>query len=907
MEMYIDHKSAQKRIFISYSREDQDFALNLATAIDEKVGKNSVWLDFFDLSAGDELAPRIAGGIQNAKWFILILSKSSIESRWVKYEASLATYTALEKDDFRIITIKLDDSPLPKFLEMEVKRRRYLEALGNESAIINEVVVAIGKDVFVRTKSSRLFLDRGKEADILQLASDDSKFIFISGMQGIGKSSLVEDVARTRFARPFIKINIRASHNTELLARQIISGCQQLQPDPSADDESLCLVALSNFKKEQQESGTFLFIDDAEYSLDDDNRFRPYMEKFLLKYADYDFEFPVLIVSNKKPYVSIDIEEKSHHLMVEGLPDDFIASCIIYWYSNSKKGDAILTKDQIQPIVGYLGGHPLAARLIASYLIVESPSALTRKQFVSNFKLRVAEYILRDILPYLSSIEIQILQAIAIVETGLTTEDLTAVQAIRKFSLSEIQETVSKLSHQLLVSQEADYLRLHPYIAEYFIKKSQMEGAYREIAKELAVKMYKKAMTAYSQLQTITNKEENIEKYVQLNQQLLRYASPAHRLLLISGNKEHADNIPYKFAGDIREMVFITYQRLHEYERSLEYANEWLEIEPTDLEIALYKARSLRQLGQLDVAEKYLLGLKNVSDRMAQAKIDRELGWISKNKNDLSGAVKYFRKAAVRKPNQLPVYPLALADLASALILQATSVGYENNSTDQMYKEAVDLLDEARYLLPRFDENHLRVYIDALMHVDKDQEALKLLDDALDEQPDDPHLCLKKADILCKSRKSLDYAIELTQTAIKGRIDKGYITMANIQIEKKEYKEALDTIRFYKPKQPRDKLFADTIRVKALIALGRFSEAREILESLTHFKDSYVEHARILNEIKNAEQELFNQKYSEARQLIALAFSLLEDAERQFGKRASFTDLKSSAQRVNAQLRRLGA
>jgi tetratricopeptide (TPR) repeat protein len=902
----MDHKNAEKQIFISYSQEDQEFALDLATSIEKKTGKDSVWIDLFDLSAGDELAPRIAGGIQSAKWFILILSKSSIESRWVKYEASLATYTALEKDDFRIITIRLDDSPLPKFLEMEVKRRRYLEAFRDKEAVMTEVVDAIGKDVFVRTKSSRLFLDRGQESDNLQLASDDAKFIFVTGMQGIGKSSLVEETARTKFARPFIKINIRASHNTELLARQIISGCQEPQPDSSLDDETMCRESLSILKVEQQKSGTFLFIDDAENSLDDDNRFRPYMENFLLKYAEYEFDFPVLIVSSRKPYVSIDLENKSHYLMVEQLPDDFIASCIIYWYSSSKGPNATITKDQIQPIVRYVGGHPLAARLIASYLIVESPSSLTNKQFVSNFKLRVAEYMLRDILPHLSDGEIKILQTIAIAETGLTTEDLTAIKEIRRFSVSELQETVSKLSHQLLITQEADYLRLHPYLGEFFVKRSQMEGTYRETAKELSERMYKKAMAAFSQLQTISEKEKDIKKYVQLSQQLLRYASPAHRLLLIAGNKERAGNIPYRFSGDIREMVFITYQRLHEYERSLEYADEWLKIEPTDLEIALYRARSLRQLGKLDDAERYLINIKNVSDRIAQAKIDRELGWIARNKNDLSSAIKHFRRAAVRRPDQRPVYPLALADLASAYILNADSMGYENSDTDQMYKEAVDLLDEARDLLPRFDENHLRVYIDALMHVGRDQEALRLLDDALEEQPDDPHLCLKKADILCKSRQDLDNALDLARIAIKGRIDKAYITMANIQIEKREYADALDTLKYYKPKNPRDRLFTETVRVKALISLGKFSEVRDILDSLKHFNDPYIEHERILNEVRNAEQELFNQKYAEARRLVTLALLLLENAEKKFPGRTSFGDIKSTAQRIDIQLTDMG-
>lgn len=97
----------EKSIFISHSSKDESVSLEIATALEDRFGKEKVWIDFFNLSVGDELLPVISKAIGKAKWFILIASKTSMKSSWVKHEAKLALFRSIEKQDFRIITKKL--------------------------------------------------------------------------------------------------------------------------------------------------------------------------------------------------------------------------------------------------------------------------------------------------------------------------------------------------------------------------------------------------------------------------------------------------------------------------------------------------------------------------------------------------------------------------------------------------------------------------------------------------------------------------------------------------------------------------------------------------------------------------------------------------------------------------------
>lgn len=91
-------------LFISYAREDTETARMIAERAKEF--GFTVWWDR-KMAAGADLHAVIEGQIRGAKRVIVIWSKNSVKSRWVRDEAELAT-----RDD-KLIPICIDDSEPP--------------------------------------------------------------------------------------------------------------------------------------------------------------------------------------------------------------------------------------------------------------------------------------------------------------------------------------------------------------------------------------------------------------------------------------------------------------------------------------------------------------------------------------------------------------------------------------------------------------------------------------------------------------------------------------------------------------------------------------------------------------------------------------------------------------------------
>lgn len=109
----MDHadKHQEKRIFISYSDADRDTAGELARSLHAK-GEN-VWWDQWEILAGDSLVQKIfEEGLSNASAFVILLSKHSVQSKWVREELDLATINRIAGLT-RTIPVLIDDVDVP--------------------------------------------------------------------------------------------------------------------------------------------------------------------------------------------------------------------------------------------------------------------------------------------------------------------------------------------------------------------------------------------------------------------------------------------------------------------------------------------------------------------------------------------------------------------------------------------------------------------------------------------------------------------------------------------------------------------------------------------------------------------------------------------------------------------------
>lgn len=96
---------ASQFAFISYCSADAEFVNRLAVALRE----DGVWVDIWNMDLGDPLPTKIEAGIAEASEFVLVLSRASLNSRWVKYESHMAVIRAIEDSNFRIVVLRIDD------------------------------------------------------------------------------------------------------------------------------------------------------------------------------------------------------------------------------------------------------------------------------------------------------------------------------------------------------------------------------------------------------------------------------------------------------------------------------------------------------------------------------------------------------------------------------------------------------------------------------------------------------------------------------------------------------------------------------------------------------------------------------------------------------------------------------
>jgi predicted metal-dependent hydrolase len=101
-------------VFISYNHIDSDFVDKLAL---ELIRNNvKVWRDEWKISVGDSIINAIESGIKGASFLIIVISKNSNQSRWVKKELNAALIREIEDKKINILPVVIDDCEIPLFL-----------------------------------------------------------------------------------------------------------------------------------------------------------------------------------------------------------------------------------------------------------------------------------------------------------------------------------------------------------------------------------------------------------------------------------------------------------------------------------------------------------------------------------------------------------------------------------------------------------------------------------------------------------------------------------------------------------------------------------------------------------------------------------------------------------------------
>ena len=101
--------------FICYSSIDKKFARMIADVI-SKVGYG-VWIDEGEIRIGDSFFDSIGEALKTIKFLIVILSKNSIQSEWVKKELHIALSRQLKERRVIVLPVLVELCEIPIFLQ----------------------------------------------------------------------------------------------------------------------------------------------------------------------------------------------------------------------------------------------------------------------------------------------------------------------------------------------------------------------------------------------------------------------------------------------------------------------------------------------------------------------------------------------------------------------------------------------------------------------------------------------------------------------------------------------------------------------------------------------------------------------------------------------------------------------
>jgi len=101
-------------IFISYAHKDKSFADSIAQNLVRV--RHNVWIDTWEINAGESLIARIQEAVGFADAIIVVLSQNSINSEWCKKELHSGLIRELEEKNTILIPCRIDDCEVPLFL-----------------------------------------------------------------------------------------------------------------------------------------------------------------------------------------------------------------------------------------------------------------------------------------------------------------------------------------------------------------------------------------------------------------------------------------------------------------------------------------------------------------------------------------------------------------------------------------------------------------------------------------------------------------------------------------------------------------------------------------------------------------------------------------------------------------------
>lgn len=163
------------KIFLSHSHQDQEYADLLANRLSES--GHEVWQDRFNLKAGGNLIEKVKLGIKEAQTIIVIVSKNSLQSKWVMHEVSALALGDLSSENRRVIPVLIDSSSVPSYLSKYV----YIDLSKGIDQGVQSLITALNEDDAIYQRREPTENENIQAIEELSHAHHDGRLTLVCG------------------------------------------------------------------------------------------------------------------------------------------------------------------------------------------------------------------------------------------------------------------------------------------------------------------------------------------------------------------------------------------------------------------------------------------------------------------------------------------------------------------------------------------------------------------------------------------------------------------------------------------------------------------------------------------------------------------------------------------------------
>ncbi|MGW4129287.1 toll/interleukin-1 receptor domain-containing protein [Amycolatopsis japonica] len=128
-----------KQVFLSYSSKDR--AMATALSVDLANEGHRVWLDEWEIKVGESIPNKIALGIDECDYLLVLLSPHSVQSGWVEREWSTKYWAEANSGNLHVIPVLLSDCEIPTLLRV----KKYADFRSDYGFGLDKVLGTLGR------------------------------------------------------------------------------------------------------------------------------------------------------------------------------------------------------------------------------------------------------------------------------------------------------------------------------------------------------------------------------------------------------------------------------------------------------------------------------------------------------------------------------------------------------------------------------------------------------------------------------------------------------------------------------------------------------------------------------------------------------------------------------------------